>query len=162
MSASNSAGEESAKSSYISATTLTTHRGGTSETAIVLSSSIYLYENGELSAASPEIWYTFSVPDNSVTYYLLGRDKYNNDRSYTDATAYTANVKFEIYDSGLNLIKTVNAGNGGYYYTPPNGIIDINYIEETGAAGEWYVKVVPNSGTAADYGTYAIYFYHTY
>jgi uncharacterized repeat protein (TIGR02543 family) len=131
--------------------------GATSDTAIVLTSSDSAWTSGELNAASPEMWYTFSVPNNNVTYYLLGRDMYANNDYYT----YTSDVSFEIYDTGLNLVTTIDAGNGGVSWRP-EGAPGYNYIETTNAAGKWYVKVVPYLGNSAYYGTYAIYFYYGY
>ena len=153
---------ESAQSSYVSAQTGTNGgsggggggggaAGSSAATAITLFASPAMWTDGALNNDSPAVWYSFHIPDNGV-YCLMGRDVYGY------GPPYTGDVSFQIYDSGLNLIKTIDAGNGGNFDSP-GGINDFNYIKGTWTPGTWYVKVVPYNGNYTTYGTYAIYFY---
>ncbi|MDR0558223.1 MAG: fibronectin type III domain-containing protein [Treponema sp.] len=153
VSAVNSAGE-SAQSSYASATTSSSssgYSGSSYANAIALTSSS-AWTDGALSASSPAVWYSFYISSGSITYCLSGRDRYGY------GGAYTSDVSFEIYDSSLNLIRTIDAGNGNTY-SSVTGTNGVDYQKGTWTAGTWYVKVVPYGGSASNYGAYAIYFY---
>lgn len=145
----------STESTSVSATTGTSSGGGSpgsqAATAITLSPSYSTWTSGTLNADAPAVWYRFYITNSSSTYCLMGKDGYVFSN-------YTGDVKFEIYDSGLNLIKTLDAGNGGSYESP-GGVSGSNYQKGTWTSGYWYVKVVPYGGYTSNYGTYAIYFY---
>jgi fibronectin type 3 domain-containing protein len=152
VSAVNSEGVESEQSSYDSATTSSSgYAGSSSSNAITLSSSGSTWTTGTLSSSSPEVWYSFYISSSTLIYMLSGWDRYGD-------STYTSDVSFEIYDFELNLIKTIDAGNGSIYsnYTGTNGI---DYQRGTWTPGTWYVKVVPYDESTSNYGTYAIYFY---
>jgi hypothetical protein len=146
----NSAGE-SAMSSYAYATTPSSRPGSSPSNAIQLSSS-QIWTSGTLNSGSPAVWYTFYISNGSETYCLSGWDRYAGSGSYT------SDVSFEIYDSGLNLIRTIDAGNGSTY-SNTIGTNGNDYQKGTWTTGTWYVKVVPYNGQTSSYGTYAIYFF---
>jgi hypothetical protein len=156
VSAYNSSGT-SEQSETASATTGSASGGGEETAGSQAAAAIELYASdpadpvwteGTVDDGSPEVWYRFYIPDDS-TYCLLGRDGYG----YGDP--YTGDVSFEIYDSGLTLITSIDAGNGGTLDSP-GGINGYNYQKGAWTPGYWYVKVVPYYGSSENYGSYAI------
>jgi hypothetical protein len=145
----------SAESAIVSATTgeygISGGPGSSASTAIQLYPSYSNWTNGTIDADSPEMWYRVDIPDNG-TYYLLGKD------GYIFPSSYTGDVSFMIYDSGLNSITAIDAGNGGTA-TSPGGANGYNYLKGSWSPGWLYIKVVPFNGNTHNYGTFAIYFY---
>jgi fibronectin type 3 domain-containing protein len=145
------ASENSTTASATAATSGGGTPGSSAATAIELFSSAATWIDGTVNAATPAVWYRFYIPDND-TYCLMGRDVWGY------GAPYTGDVSFEIYDSGLTLIRTLDAGNGGSFESP-GGSNGYNYQKGTWTPGWWYVKAVPYNGNTGSYGTYAIYFY---
>ncbi|MDR2798081.1 MAG: fibronectin type III domain-containing protein [Treponema sp.] len=128
---------ESSKSSYAYATTNSSSSGSAgsaSSNPITLSSSTQL--SGTVSSSSPAVWYRISVPSSSG-YYLSGLD-----RAYS--SSYTSNVSFEIYNSGLTLIATLDGNTASSH--------------PFSSSGTYYIKVVPYNEYTSNYGTYFISF----
>jgi hypothetical protein len=138
VSAYNSYGESS-KSSYAYATTISGGSAGSSSSNPITLSRSTIWASGTLSSSAPAVWYRVSVPGSSG-YYVSGRDRYYS-------SSYTSDISFEIYNSGLTLIASLDAGNG-----------DTSYYSFS-SSGTYYIKVVPWNGSTSNYGSYAIRFY---
>ena len=154
VSAGNSYGE-SARSTSASATTGAGGGGDDdgSSAAKALTFSPGIWMNGNLDDNFHAVWYKFTILDGSSIHCLMGKDIYGY------GAPYTGDVSFEIYDSGLNLIENLDAGNGGTF-DQPLGTNGFNYKKGTWTAGTWYVKVIPYGGNYESYkGSYAIFFY---
>jgi hypothetical protein len=125
--------------------------GSSRQTAIPLTADSWT--PGVLSAASPEVWYSYYISDYDY-HCLMGRDNHNYE--YT----YTGDVMFEVYlpDTGTTPSYTLDAGAGGSFENP-SGISGYDYLGGNASPGTWYVKVVRYPGEGSyGYGTYAIYF----
>ncbi|MDR1232023.1 MAG: hypothetical protein LBK61_11570 [Spirochaetaceae bacterium] len=142
----------SGQSSSVSATTTTSGgsgaAGSSAATAITLSSSYST--SAIITTDNPEMWFRAYIAD-SNTHCLLGWDRYGPDN-------HTGDVAFEIYDSGVNKITTIDAGNGGSFDNP-GGFSGSNYLKSSWSSGWLYIKAVPYNGNPSNCGTFAIRFF---
>jgi fibronectin type 3 domain-containing protein len=146
---------ESLRSNAASVTTTTSGgsgaAGSSAALAITLYSSYSAWTDGIITTDNPEMWFRAYISDNG-THCLLGWDRYG------PSAKYNGDVRFEIYDSGLNLFTNIDAGNGGSFDFPA-GTNESNYLKGPLTPGYWYVRVVPYGNHTSNCGTFGIYFY---